>query len=142
MNRKFDFKFKENMTKEELMAVLDQHKEFLGVDKLKEDLQKSNEMLVPFQAKEREGKLLKLIPKTGNVKLAKDIIKLSELSDDMDDEAITKAFSETIDSREYLKAPVLDDKAGKKEETLQKNIEEKKPKSDEELKKELKFSNL
>lgn len=116
--RLFKWDFKEGMTQDEFQKVLDQHREFLNIDAMEaqvktlttskeaaeKELAAANEKLAPIVKKEREEKLLGLLPKTAKKELATDIIALANIQDDMDDEAIKAAFKDTIANREYLQA--------------------------------------
>lgn len=112
--RNFNWDFKENMTREEFQEILKQHRAFLNVDKLLKEveeltgsLETANEKLAPILKKEREDKLLALLPKTAKKDLASDIIALANISDEMDDDAIKAALKDTVANRAYLQeAPV------------------------------------
>ena len=71
-----------------------------------EDAQKE---LTPFKQEARKAKLKELLPKEANPELSDDIIALTNISDDMKDEDISKAFQETIAKRDYLKATTSND---------------------------------
>lgn len=123
MKREFKWDFKESMTQEEISAVLEQHTAFLGVDKIegyKEEiknlkatnaelntsLETANAELAPFKEQLRKDKYSNLLPKNANKDLMEDIIALSRLTDEMDEDTIKKAFSETIKNREYLQVKI------------------------------------
>lgn len=123
MKREFKWDFKENMTQEEFNAVLEQHYKFMGVDKfdamkkeladatalntsLQESLDKANAELQPVKEEALQKRYSNLLPKNANKELMKDIIALSAVQDDMEDDAIKEAFKNTIKSRDYLQTKV------------------------------------
>lgn len=135
--REFDFTFKENMSKEDIQAVLEQHSAFLGADKITElrdnlkeskakaeelqvTLDKVNEEYAPFKEQAVQDKYSKLLPKNANKDLMKDILKLSGVNEEMSEEDISKAFEEVITERDYLQVKVStsDPKVEKSESSI------------------------
>lgn len=84
---------------------------------LTSNLEEANEKLAPILKKERADKLLTLLPKNAKKDLAEDIISLSGITDEMDDEAIKAALKDTVANRTYLQAEPVSTSTPKVEES-------------------------
>lgn len=102
MKRQFEYTQKESYSADEVKDIISQHASFLGTEKISKELETVKGELAPFKEKARQTHL-KTIAKglTDDDKLG-DAIALTKITDEMDDESIKSAISETINSRTWL----------------------------------------
>lgn len=83
------------------------------IKKLQGDLERIDGELKPFKIQERNNKIKTLLPKDANVDMFDDIIALSKIDETDAEDIISKKLSETIATRDYLKAKAkINDDAG------------------------------
>ncbi len=98
--------------------------------KLQGDLEAANGELAPYKKQEQESKLSSLMPDNAHPDRHEDIVKLSGIEDNDDDETIKSKLSDTVSGRDYLQSKPTADPAVAKEEKVKTEV--KKPAEDAE----------
>ena len=110
-----DFKYnkKETYTQEDLDAILEQHTGFVAKDfkdfVSPEDYKQVVDELAPFKEEANNKRMSGLMPDNAHPAAINDIIALSGVNPEDDDEAIKEKLSKTIADRPHLQKPETQD---------------------------------
>lgn len=71
---------------------------------LKTQVDELNGKLEPYQKQEKDSMIAGMLPKNANSELIDDIVKLSDITDEDDEDSIKKKLEEAVNSRPHLQA--------------------------------------
>lgn len=139
--KKFEYTVdKENYTDIEVKKLIEMFGKYQ--DKFIQEYDGVIAEVTPYRAEAKKKKLSALMPKEANLELIEDIILLSKLNDDMDDEAIKTAIETTVKNKSFLQVSKIDDTEVKKKELFKPEVKVEKQLTKEEEKAQLRVKNL